>query len=99
MANGKMAFDAATAKRDAEVVAVLSTLPWMGFTEGSEGISDKAKPEIWMETDKFKAKAQTLQERTTALATAAQTGDLDRIKAAFGATAKSCKACHDAYKN
>jgi cytochrome c556 len=99
MANGKMAFDAATAKRDAEVVAVLSTLPWMGFTEGSEGISDKAKPEIWMETDKFKAKAQTLQERATALAAAAQTGDLDRIKAAFGATAKSCKACHDAYKN
>lgn len=99
MANGKLKFDAAIAKRDAEIVAVLSTLPWMGFTEGSEGISDKAKPEIWMEMDKFKAKAQTMQEKTAALAAAAQSGDIDRIKAAFGSTAQSCKACHDAYKN
>lgn len=99
MANGKMAFDAATAKRDAQAVALLSTLPWMGFTEGYEGISDKAKPEIWMEMNKFKDKAQAMQEKTAALSVAAQSGDLDRIKAAFGATAKSCKACHDAYKN
>ena len=99
MANGKIKFDAPTAKRDAEVVAVLSTLPWMGFTEGSEGKSDKAKPEIWMEMDKFKAKAQAMQDKAAALSVAAQTGDLDRIKSAFGATAQSCKACHDAYKN
>jgi cytochrome c556 len=35
---------------------------------------------------------------TAKLASAAKTGNLDAIKAAFGATAASCKACHDAYR-
>jgi cytochrome c556 len=29
---------------------------------------------------------------------AAKTGNLDAIKAAFGAAGGSCKACHDAYR-
>jgi cytochrome c556 len=98
MANGKMPFDAAVAKNDAQVVEVLSALPWMGFTEGSEGLSKSAKPEIWLEMDKFKQKAVALQDNAKALNVAAQTGDLAKIKMAFGTTAKSCKACHDAYK-
>jgi cytochrome c556 len=99
MANGKLPFDADVAKNDARIVEVLSALPWMGFTEGSDGISKSAKPEIWLEMDKFKQKAVALQDNAKALSAAAQTGDLVKIKAAFGSTAKSCKACHDAYKD
>lgn len=98
MVQGKQPFDAEMAKRDAQLVATLSTMPWLGFTEGSEGLSKHAKAEIWMETQKFQDGARALQDKTAALATAAQSGDLDRIKAAFGATGKTCKACHDAFK-
>lgn len=99
MVQGKMDFNADLAKRDAQIVAMLSSMPWMGFTEGSEGISKNAKPEIWLEMDKVKQGAAALQEKAAALSTAAQSGDLDKIKAAFGATGKTCKACHDSYKN
>ena len=36
---------------------------------------------------------------TTRLAAAAKTNNLDNLKTAFGATANTCKACHDAYRN
>jgi len=95
---GKQPFDVDMAKRDAELVAMLSTMPWIAFSEESDGVSPDARPEIWLEMDKFKDKASSLQVQTKALREAAQTGDLDKIKAAFSKTAQSCKACHDAYK-
>jgi cytochrome c556 len=33
------------------------------------------------------------------LQVAAKSGDLERIKAAVGATGASCKACHDVYRD
>ena len=33
------------------------------------------------------------------LAAAAKTGNLDNLKASFGATAGTCKACHDAFRS
>ena len=98
MVRGKQPFDVDMAKRDAELVAMLSTMPWIAFSEESDGVSPDARPEIWLEMDKFKDKASSLQVQTKALREAAQTGDLDKIKAAFSKTAQSCKACHDAYK-
>ena len=35
---------------------------------------------------------------STKLAAAAKTGNLDNLKTAFGATAGTCKACHDAFR-
>jgi len=32
------------------------------------------------------------------LSAAAKTGNLDTLKTAFGATAASCKTCHDAFQ-
>ncbi len=98
MVKGQVPFDAKLAQNDAQVVQVLSALPWMGFTEGSEGMSEHAKAEIWMEKDKFQQGAQALQSKTADLLKAAQSGNLDQIKLAFGAVGKSCKACHDNFK-
>lgn len=33
------------------------------------------------------------------LVAAAKMGNLDALKAAFGDTAATCKACHDSYRN
>ena len=97
MANGKVPFDAKAAAAEADIVADMSKLPWAGFGAGTEG--GKAKADIWKEQAKFKEHSETLQADTTKLATAAKTGNLDALKAAFGTTAGSCKACHDAFRS
>jgi cytochrome c556 len=35
---------------------------------------------------------------TAKLLAAAKTNNLDNLKVAFGATANTCKACHDAFR-
>ena len=98
MANGRVPFDAATAQGNADLVATLSKLPFAGFIDGTESGDTKAKPEIWLEPDKFKAASTKMQEEVTKLNAAAKTGNIDQIKAAVGDVGKSCKACHDNYR-
>ena len=97
MANGKVPFDAKAAAEDAGVVEELARLPWACFAAGTEG--GKAKPEIWKEQAKFKEHSDKLQAESVKLVAAAKTGNLDNLKTAFGATAGTCKACHDAYRS
>ncbi len=100
MANGKVAFDAKAAAENADIVASMAKLPWVGFVAGSDkGGNTKAKPEIWTEQAKFKEGHEKLVSETTKLASAAKTGNLDALKTAFSATADTCKSCHDAFRN
>jgi len=86
MAQGKTPFDAKSAAENAEIVASMSKLPWAAFGEGTDVGETKAKPEIWKQNAKFKEAA------------AAKTGKEDAFKAAFSATAGTCKACHDDFR-
>jgi len=97
MVNGKVPFDAKAAAEEAGVVEELARLPWAGFGAGTEG--GKAKPEIWKEQAKYKEYSDKLQAEAIKLVAAAKTGNLDNLKTAFGATAGTCKACHDAYRS
>jgi len=97
MVNGKVPFDAKAAAEEAGVVEELARLPWAGFGAGTEG--GKAKPEIWKEQAKYKEYSDKLQAESIKLVAAAKTGNLDNLKTAFGATAGTCKACHDAYRS
>ena len=99
MANGRVPFDAKVAAENAEIVAEMAKLPWAGFGPGTDkGATTRAKPEIWTEQAKFKEYSEKMIAETTKLSAAAKTGNLDTLKTAFGATAASCKACHDAYQ-
>ncbi|MFT3719079.1 c-type cytochrome [Pseudorhodoferax sp.] len=99
MANGRAPFDAKAAAENADLVLTLSHLPWAGFVPGSDkGASTRAEPAVWTENDKFKAAAEKFQGEAVKLAAAAKTGSLDNLKAAFGPTAASCKACHDNFR-
>lgn len=99
MANGRVPFDGAAAAANAEVVAFVANLPFAGFVEGTSG-SDKGqpKPNVWTERAKFDAGAKKLQEEAAKLAMAAKANNLDALKAAFGATAGTCKSCHDDFR-
>ena len=99
MVNGKAPYDAKAAQADAEVVAALAALPWAAFGPGTDKAAPtKAKPEVWSEQAKFPEHAQKLQAEAPKLAAAARTGNLDTLKAAFGPTANTCKACHDNFR-
>ncbi|MEG1768390.1 MAG: cytochrome c [Comamonas sp.] len=97
MAKGDVPYDAKAAQENADIVVFMSRLPWAGFGPGTEG--GKAKPNVWTENAKFKELAGKMEGEAVKLAAAAKQGDVASLKAAFGATAGSCKACHDSFRN
>lgn len=100
MANGRVPYDAKAAVENAEILATVAKLPWAGFGPGTDKVAGtKAKPEIWAEQAKFKDASEKMMAEATKLSAAARSGNLDALKAAFGATAGSCKACHDSYRS
>jgi cytochrome c556 len=98
MANGRAPFDAQAASRSADVIALVSHLPFAGFVPGTDKGETRAKPEIWSEQAKFNASADKMQDAIGKLSTAAKSGNLDTMKAAFGPAAQTCKACHDDFR-
>ena len=99
MAKGDRPYDAAAFARHAEIVAFMSKLPLEGFVPGSDTGETKAKPEIWLDMDDFKAKLEKMQAEVAKLAEVAKAADLNTSKAQLGETGKACKACHDKYRN
>lgn len=97
MANGRIPYDAAAASANAEIVAEMARLPWTAFGAGTEG--GKGKPEVWKEAAKFKEHQDKMVAETGKLVVAAKAGTVEALKAQFGATASSCKACHDSFRN
>ena len=98
MANGRAPYDAKLAAENAELVAVMSKLPWAAYGEGTDKGDTRAKPEIWKESAKFKEASDKMQAEIVKLNVAAKAGNLDALKAAFGPAAASCKACHDNFR-
>ncbi|MES2787815.1 MAG: cytochrome c [Pseudomonadota bacterium] len=99
MANGRVPYDAKAAIENAETVADLAKLPWAGFGPGYDKVTpSRAKAEIWTEQAKFREHSDKLVAESVKLVAAARTNNLDNLKTAFGATAGTCKACHDAYR-
>ena len=95
---GEKPYDKASVETDVALVEMMSKLPWHAFVPESDTSDSRAKPEIWKEQDKFKASADKLQVEVSKLSTAAKSGDLNAIKAAFGGVGQSCKACHDNFR-
>ena len=98
MANGKMPFDPKAAADSADIALTMSKLPFIAFISGTNKGETNAEPKIWAEPDKFKAAAEQMQENMVKLQAAAQSGNLDTMKAAAGDTGKACKNCHDNYR-
>lgn len=77
----------------------LAQQPWQYFTPGSTKGKTEAKAEIWSRPTEFKAaidkhKAEVAKLKATA--TGART--VSDVKAQFGATQQTCKACHDQFR-
>ena len=100
MVNGRIPFDAKVASENADIVAEMAKLPWAAFGPGTDkgAIPTRAKPELFAQPAKAKEYSDKLIAESTKLAAAAKTGNADTLKTAFGATAATCKACHDDFQ-
>ena len=98
MVNDKKPYNKDEAIRNATRVEQLSDHPWEFFVAGTDKGETKAKADIFKETDKFKAAADKMQAEAAKLTQVAKSGDLAALKTQFGATAQSCKNCHDNYR-
>lgn len=97
MVEGKIPWDDARVAgygEDLQAVVRLDVL--RGFPEGSEG--GKAKPAIWRDMADFREKLETMQTEAARLGEVARDGDRGTIAAQLEKTGKTCKACHDDYK-
>lgn len=90
-------FDAEQIKANVAVLNTLAALPWAGFVEGTQGDSD-ARAEVWSDPEGFKQAQDKFHAELEKLTAAADSGDFNAFRVAFGAVGQSCKACHDAYR-
>ncbi len=100
MVNGRIPYDPKLAQEHADVVVMMSRLPWPAFTPDTNGVGHTdAKPSIWTEQPKFNDLREKMQAEVVKLQAASRAGDLDALRAAYKATGAACKSCHDAFTN
>lgn len=71
---------------------------WFPAGTGPDVGKTEARAAIWEKPEDFAAKARDFQAAATAFQTAAQGSDLAAIRSAQADLGKSCKACHDLYR-
>jgi cytochrome c556 len=99
MVKGEVPFEKERFAADAAVVETLSALPWEAFMAPGSDKGSGMRAEALAEKDRFAAAAKANRAEIGKLAAAARAGESGAIRAQFGETGKSCKACHDAYRN
>ena len=62
------------------------------------GEKTRVKPEFFEQPDKVKELAMNFAKEANALAKVAASGDAAAVKAQFGKTGGTCKACHDEFR-
>lgn len=72
---------------------------WFPKGSGPEsGVKTKAKAEIWTDAAGFKAAADNFKTQAAKLDQTVAGGNMDAIKAQFGAVRGACKSCHEKYE-
>ena len=101
MVKGKKDFDATEFKQRASHLAALSHMPWEAFVDGSYQNDEdtSALPAIGTDWSTFTKAMEAFQSSAQGLKKAAESGDMATIKPAFIQVARSCKGCHDQFKD
>ena len=87
-------------REGATVIATLAPqVPsWFPAGTGPDVGKTEAKAEIWQRPDDFNAKASDFDRAAKAFHAAAQGGDVVAMRNAHADLGKTCKACHDLYR-
>ena len=92
--------DLATIRASAATIAGFAPkVPsWFPPGTGPDVGKTDAKAEIWQKPEDFMAKSTAFTAAARAFNVAAQGSDLAAIRAAHGTMGKTCKGCHDLYR-
>src|SRR5687767_6065540 len=72
---------------------------WFPPGTGPDVGKTRALPAIWQKPEDFAAKTRDFQAAAAKFDATAKAGDVAAIKAGFGEVGKTCKACHDPYRD
>jgi len=101
--DGSVPFDKAQVQAAANVIAAVANsgmgaLYAPGTDEGTGWKETRLKSEFFQKMDEVKEVGGNFVKQANKLAEVAATGDEAAIKAQFGETGKSCKACHEKFR-
>jgi cytochrome c556 len=97
---GKAAYDKNEFSVNAEAVSKLATLPLEAvLVPGSDEGDTTMTSAAFEKPDQFKKALESFASETSMLASVANTGDINTIKAQLGKVAQSCGACHKQFRN
>ena len=97
---GNENYDPAEFENEAAVFAMLSKLPWEAFLyPGSDQGKTQLSSKALKNPNDFMKAAQAFENNAAGLAATAQKGELEAVKAQFGAVAQTCKGCHSEYRS
>jgi cytochrome c556 len=100
MMKGKKPYDAKAFARHANDLASAASLDLLaGFPEDSDKGETDALPDIWLDFEGFTQKLEDLRTASRSLSEAAASGDKAAMGAALGKTGKTCKGCHERFKD
>lgn len=99
MVKGKTEFNAEEFNKRADRMVELGSMPWEAFIPGTYASSTSALPKIETEQEAYSEKIENFQKAIVNLAAAAKSGEMKNIGPAFGQAGKSCKSCHDQFKD
>jgi cytochrome c556 len=98
MARGAVPYDAQTAQRNADYLAVITQFAWDDFQPNSLGVPNtRAKEAVLKDAEKFKRLSDELKSDTQKLASAARGGDQNAVKSAAQAMGRTCNSCHESF--
>lgn len=68
-------------------------------TQAGQGLRTAAKPAIWQNAADFAAKRADFAKASSTYAGIAAKGDIEAIKSATANVGKTCKGCHESYRD
>jgi cytochrome c556 len=83
----------------AQALKDLSSQPWAFFTADGNYPPTRAKPEVWSKPDEFKQAQNKYLASVDKLVEVSGSADISAIATAVDAVQKSCKSCHDQFRN
>jgi len=90
--------DAANLPGHAHAMAELAKTTHGLFPAGSDFGDTTALIDIWDKPDEFAKAVKAFQDASAAVAKASTGGDMAAFGAAFGAMGKTCKGCHETFR-
>ena len=95
---GNVAYDVEKFKAKVAEFVAHSEVPFQHMEQDANGANGLAKAEVWSNAAGFQAETEKFSQAVATLNAAAESGNLEQIKAAFGPVGGSCKSCHESFK-